>query len=220
MLQGIPTKHVNLILWLKVNIFLLILFLGSWLVAIRKSTKSKFQHTRKNGINFSLSCNTRVKLGKMPTPLATLTHCVFIFLLPWAKQQERSCVCLSQTSSKGVTLKIKNVVSIRENASSCMSGSMLPNTDSEISLLSCHLKTRLLSPAASTICQPLRRGQLLMSALWLVLYSKGRNSKAASHYFECDINGINILTPHLPRVGNLESQVWLVIELWSDVIDR
>lgn len=107
MLQGIPTKHVNLILWLKVNIFLLILCLGSWLVAIKKSTKSKFQHTRKNGINFSLSYNTRVKLGKMPTPLATLTLCVFIFLLPWAKQQERSCVCLSQTSSKGVTLKIK-----------------------------------------------------------------------------------------------------------------
>lgn len=119
----------------------------------------------------------------------------------------------------GSVEKLK-VVSTRENASSCSSGSMLPNTDSEISLLSCHLKSRLLSPAASTICQPLCRSQLLMNALWLVLYPKGPNSKAASHYFECDINGINILTPHLPRVGNLESQVRLVIELWSDVIDR
>lgn len=151
-----------------------------------------------------------------PTPPNYTPPCSF-FLLFWTfkKQLEQSAVCLSQSRSTGVTLKTKKVVPIKENANIHTSGSMPLNTGSEISLLSCHLKSRLLSLAASTICQP-----LLMSALWLVLYPKGRNSKAASHYFECDINGINILTPHLPRAGNLESQVRLVIELWSDVIDR
>lgn len=68
------------------------------------------------------------------------------------------------------------------------------------------LRTCRLPPAAffftSPTCHPLHHCHSLITASLLVFYLEGHNSSAKCHYFECDINGINILTPCLPKAGN------------------
>lgn len=67
------------------------------------------------------------------------------------------------------------------------------------------LQTCRLTPAAffftSPKCHPLHHCQPLITASLLVLYPEGHNSSAECHYFECNINWINILTPCLPNAG-------------------